>query len=155
MASSISETELAVLKVLWEQGPCTVRQVSERLISLGRRWAYTTVLTLLQRLHEKNVVKIDRSGFAHVFEAAVSRDELVQSRLGELADELCEGTATPLMLALVEGQKFSPDEIQRLRELLNKLEAEAGPEQTGTRASQRTKNSKSKRKRTSDKGPRP
>ena len=67
------------------------------------RWAYTTVQTLLTRLMAKGYVAADRSGPAHVYRPAVSRGELLQQRLTDLADTFCEGTASPLMLALVEG----------------------------------------------------
>ncbi len=119
----ISETELDVLKVLWEHGPATVRQVNAVLRRRGRRYAYTTVLTLLQRLEAKGHARSDKGGVAHVFSAAVSRDGLLRRRLNELADELCGGTATPLVQALVEGHRFSPEEIEQLRRLLDQLDA--------------------------------
>ena len=119
---TISETELDVLKVLWEQGPGTVREVNALLRKQGRRWAYTTVLTLLQRLEAKGYVASDKSDLAHVFRAAVSRDKLLRQRLKDLANQLCEGTATPLVQALVEGTRFSAEEIQQFRQLLDRLE---------------------------------
>jgi BlaI family penicillinase repressor len=119
---SISDTELDVLKVLWERGPGTVREVNAILRRQGRRWAYTTVLTLLQRLEAKGYVKSDKTAVAHVFEAAVSRDRLLRQRLKDLANDLCEGTATPLVLALVEGHRFTPEEIARLRQFLDELD---------------------------------
>jgi predicted transcriptional regulator len=118
----ISETELDVLKVLWEHGPATVRQVNAVLRRRGRRYAYTTVLTLLQRLEAKGHVRSDKGGVAHVFSAAVSRDGLLRRRLSELADELCDGTATPLVQALVEGNRLTPDDIEQLRRLLDQLD---------------------------------
>jgi predicted transcriptional regulator len=118
----ISETELDVLKVLWEHGPATVRQVNAVLRRRGRRYAYTTVLTLLQRLEAKGHVRSDKGGVAHVFAAAVSRDGLLRRRLSELADELCDGTATPLVQALVEGNRLTPDDIEQLRRLLDQLD---------------------------------
>ena len=120
--ASISETELDVLKVLWENGPGTVRAVNALLRRQGRRWAYTTVLTLLQRLEAKGYVTSDKSGLAHVFRPAVSRDNLLRQRLKDLANQLCEGTATPLVLALVEGQRFTAAEISQFRQLLDQLE---------------------------------
>jgi BlaI family transcriptional regulator, penicillinase repressor len=118
--AAVSETELEVLKVLWEQGPGTVREVNATLHRRGRRWAYTTVLTLLQRLQAKGYVGSDKSDAAHVFTAAVSRDRLLKQRLRELADDLCRGTATPLLLALVEGGRFTAEEIAQFRQLLDK-----------------------------------
>jgi BlaI family transcriptional regulator, penicillinase repressor len=119
--AGISEAERDVLKALWEHGPGTVRQLDAVLRRHGRRWAYNTVLTLLQRLQSKGYVVSDKGGVAHVFRAAVSREELLQSRLKDLADQLCEGTASPLVLALVEGHSFTPEEIDQFRRLLDQL----------------------------------
>jgi predicted transcriptional regulator len=114
-----------VLKVLWKNGPQTVRQVNAVLRQRRRRYAYTTVQTLLQRLEAKGHVTSDKSGIAHVFSAAVSRDGLLRRRLQDLADELCDGRATPLVQALVEERRFTPDDIERLRRLLDELESKA------------------------------
>ncbi len=115
----LSETELEVLKTLWQQGPGTVREVNQQL----SHWAYTTVQTLLTRLERKRYVACDRSGFAHVFRAAVSRDKLVRRRLNDLVEQFSQEVTAPLVLALVEQQRLSPEEIQRLRQLLERLEA--------------------------------
>jgi predicted transcriptional regulator len=114
---------MEVLKVLWEQGPGTVRGLEETLRQRGRTWAYTTVQTLLLRLLAKGYVASDKSGAAHVFRPVVTRDRLLRQRLKALANELCEGTASPLVLALVEGQRFSAEEIAEFRRLLDELEA--------------------------------
>jgi predicted transcriptional regulator len=115
----LSETELEVLKTLWQHGPGTVREVNEEL----PRWAYTTVQTLLTRLERKGYVACDRSGFAHVFRTLVTRDKLVRRRLSDLVEEFSQEVTAPLVLALVERQRLSPQEIQRLRQVLDRLEA--------------------------------
>lgn len=120
----ISETEQAVLKVLWDRGPGTVREVLAELNGQGHSWAYTTVQTLLTRLAGKGYAAVARGAAAHVYRAAVSRGELLQQKLTDLADTYCEGTASPLVLALVEGTQFTPAEIARFRELLDRLEAD-------------------------------
>jgi predicted transcriptional regulator len=125
-ASPISEAELEVLKVLWEHGPGTVRSVNEVLAGRGRRWAYTTVQTLLQRLEAKGCVRCDRSGSAHVFAASASREQLLGQRLRDLADQLCGGAASPLLHALVEGNRLTADEVAELRRLLDRLGPPSG-----------------------------
>ncbi|MFI5454749.1 MAG: BlaI/MecI/CopY family transcriptional regulator [Isosphaerales bacterium] len=121
----LSEAEREVLKVLWDYGPGTVREINEVLERRGRRWAYTTVATLLQRLGVKQYVAGDPSAVAHVYRAVVTRDELLERRLKDAADELCDGRAAPLVLALVQSSRFSADELARLRRLLD--EAAGGP----------------------------
>jgi BlaI family transcriptional regulator, penicillinase repressor len=122
----VSDAELEVLKELWATGPATVREVAAALRKRRRRLAYNTVLTLLSRLREKGYVAADRRDTAHLFRAVVTRDELLGSSLSALADRVCDGTASPLVLALVRGQKFSADEIAHFRKLLDDLTPKPG-----------------------------
>jgi predicted transcriptional regulator len=117
----VSDAELEVLKVLWAEGPSTVRDVAAVLRARRRRLAYNTVLTLLSRLREKGYVASDRRDTAHVFRAIVTRDDLVGFSLSALADRVCEGAASPLVLSLVRTQKFSAEEIAHFRKLLDDL----------------------------------
>jgi BlaI family penicillinase repressor len=119
---TVSDTELDVLKTLWERPAGTVREILMDLREQGKQWAYTTVQTLLHRLEEKAFVECDRTDATHVFRAKVSRDQLLQRRLSDLSTQLCEGTASPLVLALVEGVRFTPEEIEQLRKLLDQME---------------------------------
>jgi BlaI family transcriptional regulator, penicillinase repressor len=116
-ALSVSERE--VLKVLWDHGLRTTREINQILENQGRRWAYTTVATLLQRLVVKKFAASDASEVPHVYRALVSRDELLDRRLKDAAEELCDGRAAPLVLALVQKNEFSPEEMARLRRLLD------------------------------------
>jgi predicted transcriptional regulator len=119
----VSDAELEVLKVLWEGGPATVRDTAAALRRKRRRLAYNTVLTLLSRLREKGYVSADRRETAHVFSPSVTREELLGSTLTSLADRVCDGTASPLVHALVRSQRFSADDIAHFRKLLDDLEA--------------------------------
>ena len=124
----LSESEREVLKALWDHGPGTVREINALLARRGRRWAYTTVATLLQRLLAKQYVASDPTVVPHVYRAAVTRDELLGRRLQDAADELCDGRAAPLVLALVQGGRFSNEELARLRRLLDGAAGSPGPE---------------------------
>ena len=119
--SPVSDAELEVLKVLWAAAPATVRDVVAALGKRRRRLAYNTVLTLLSRLREKGYVTADRRETAHLFRPLVTRDELLGSTLTALANRLCDGTASPLVQALVRDQRLSADEIADLRKLLDEL----------------------------------
>jgi predicted transcriptional regulator len=122
----VSDAELEVLKELWVSGPATVRDVAAALRKRRRRLAYNTVLTLLTRLREKGYVAADRRDTAHLFRAVVTRDDLLGSSLTALADRVCDGTASPLVLALVRGQRFSAEELAHFRKLLEDLTPRAG-----------------------------
>jgi len=117
----LSDAELDVLKNLWEEGDGTVRDILARFNSRGVGWAYTTVLTLLQRLEDKGYVSSRRRGRASLFRPAVDRDRYLRLQLGGLAERVCEGSAAPLMLALVEGERCTEAEIGEFRRLLERL----------------------------------
>ena len=121
----LSLAEQEVLKTLWELGSGTVREVCETLQRDGRLRVYTTVLTFLARLEIKGYVASDKTDVAHVFKPIVSREALLSQRLTRLVDEVCEGTATPVVQALVRGRHLSSDDIAQLRRLLDDLEQQA------------------------------
>ncbi len=120
----VSDAELEVLKVLWAAGPISVRDVMAALKKQRRRLAYNTVLTLLSRLRDKGYVAADRRDTAHLFRPVVTREELIGSSLAAIADRICDGTASPLVQALVRGQRFSAADVAQLRKLLDELKPE-------------------------------
>lgn len=115
----LSDAERDVLRVLWDHGPGTIRELKGALGDRGRTWAYTTVATLLQRLQAKQYVTSDATIVPHVYQASVSREELLDRRLKDAAEELCEGQVAPLLLALVQGNRFSAEELARFRQLID------------------------------------
>jgi predicted transcriptional regulator len=117
--------ELEVLTILWGFGPCTVRQVLEHLHKAGRRPAYTTVLTHLTRLEQKGVARSNKAGIAYVYRPTVTRKRIRQSRLKALLGQLYDGAAGPLVLQLIETQKFSKEEVQALQALIKNLDKPA------------------------------
>ena len=119
---SVSDSELAVLEVLWAHGRLKVAALRELLNVGGRAWAYNTVQTLLTRLQEKGCVACEKEGRAYVFSATVTRDMFLGGRLDELAERLCQGSRTPLMLALVKHRRLSKTDIDELRQMLDELE---------------------------------
>ena len=118
----VSDTELSVLKVLWTHGPGTVRDVEVHMPKRRPPLAYNTILTLLSRLRQKGYVNSEQRGQAHVFSATVTRDDVLGLGLKTLADRICDGTASPLVHALVRGRKFSTADIAHFRKLLDDLE---------------------------------
>jgi BlaI family transcriptional regulator, penicillinase repressor len=121
---NVSDAELEVLKLLWLRGPSTVRDVAQHLKQRDKQWAYTTILTLLSRLRDKGFVRQEKhgTGAAHVFTAGVTREQLLGQRLTELAEQVCDGTAGPLVHALVKSRRLKREDIAHLRRLLTRLE---------------------------------
>jgi predicted transcriptional regulator len=118
----VTDTELAILQLLWEHGPQTIRQLTDALYSDGSAAQYATVQKLLERLEAKEYVRRDRSGPAHVFAAAVPREELIGRRLQDMAEKLCGGSLTPLLTHLVRTRRLSPRERRELRDLIDELD---------------------------------
>jgi predicted transcriptional regulator len=118
----IPPRELAVLQVLWEQGPATIRQITDKLYPEGSQSQYATVQKLLERLEAKKCVKRDRRPAVHVFTAALGRDELIDRRLQSVAEKLCGGSWTPLLTHLVQSQRLSAEDRQELRNLIDELD---------------------------------
>jgi BlaI family penicillinase repressor len=124
-APHVTDTELEVLKALWQLGEGTVREVLARLAPgrpRGKGWAYTTAQTLLVRLQEKGFVASTKKGRAFVFRPRFTRDELVGRSLDDLATRVCDGKALPLLLNLVQSPRFTKAQRERFRRLLDELE---------------------------------
>jgi len=120
----LGEAELEVLRALWEGGPQTVRDVMSRLHDRGRKVAYTTVLTFLTRLEQKGFVASDKREQAYVYRSKVTRENVTRSRVRSLLDQLYDGAAGPMVLQLIEHEKLSPDDLVRLRKLIDELDPE-------------------------------
>ena len=114
----VTETELAVLQVLWDQGPATIRHITDLLYPEGDAAHYATVQKLLDRLEAKGFVTRDRTPPAHAFAAAVGRDDLIGRRLQAMAEQLCGGSLTPLLMNLVRAKPLTSRELQELHELI-------------------------------------
>lgn len=118
----LGDAELEVLKVLWDDGPATVRSVLDALHGRGRDVAYTTVQTMLTRLEQKGFVRSDKSGQAFVYRAVITRERISRSRLRQLLDQLYDGAAGPLVLHLLRTERLEPHELDALQKLIERLD---------------------------------
>ncbi|MEA2342865.1 MAG: hypothetical protein QOF63_1034, partial [Thermoanaerobaculia bacterium] len=116
--------ELAILGVLWERGPSTVRDVHEQLNKDGAT-GYTTVLKLLQIMTEKGLVVRDESERAHVYESRYGEQKTQRQLLTDLAERAFGGSATKLVMQALSGRKANAAELNAIRELLDTLEGES------------------------------
>jgi len=114
----VTDAELGVLDLLWRRGDLSIREIAGELYPRGGTSEYATVQKLLERLEAKGCVARDKSGFAHLFRARVERSDVIDRELADVADKLCEGSLTPLLLHLVSKQKLKKAEREKLRRLL-------------------------------------
>ena len=135
----LSTAELEVLKVLWDHGPLTVREVLNHLHESGRELAYTTVLTFLNRLEQKKCVASDKTEVAYIYRPQLKREKVTQSKLKSLITELYDGSATPLVLQLMKSQRFSAEEIEELQQHLDSLEQQQAASKKTRGRKKRTK----------------
>jgi BlaI family transcriptional regulator, penicillinase repressor len=117
-------SELEILRVLWVQGPCTVRQVHE---ALGEEKAvgYTSVLKLLQIMTTKGLVRRNEQQRAHVYEARHPATEMKRQLAGDVLGKVFGGSASELMMHALDGRVTSKQELEDLRRLLDKYEDKA------------------------------
>ena len=118
-----TDAELAILNVLWERGPSTVRDVHEAL-STSQATGYTTVLKLMQIMTEKGLVVRDESQRAHVYEARQSAQRTQRQLLTDLADRAFGGSPAKLVMQALSGRRASVEEMNEIRDLLDRLEGD-------------------------------
>ena len=119
-----TDAELAILNVLWERGPSSVRDVHDALSS-EQSTGYTTVLKLLQIMTEKGLVVRDESERAHIYEARYSEQRTQRQLLADLMERAFGGSPAKLVMqALSASKKTSAEELGAIRELLDRLEGE-------------------------------
>jgi len=117
---SVTDAELAVLKILWQRGPLTAKAITNAIYPDGAESEFASVHSFLQRLERKGLVARDRSAFVHSFSAAVSQADVAGQELETLAARLGEKSIAPLIMQLVEQRRLSEREVAEIRKLLNK-----------------------------------
>lgn len=116
---AITERQFAVLRVLWEHGPLTVRGLMEYL-PRGDRQPYTTVLGLLQAMEKAGLVAHEKQGPAHLYQAAVTRREATGSLLSDFLAKFFHGSAEQLILGLVDAEALDPDALRAIEARLDR-----------------------------------
>ncbi|MHC4156683.1 MAG: BlaI/MecI/CopY family transcriptional regulator [Planctomycetota bacterium] len=115
-----TDRELAILRVLWQRGPSTVRQVNEA-ISADRSTGYTTTLKLMQIMTEKGLVVRDESDRTHVYKANVAEEQTQRQLVGDLMDRAFGGSARKLVMQALAAKKVSAGELTKIKQLLDEL----------------------------------
>jgi len=115
-----TESELEILRVLWERDSASVRDVHEELAK-SKDVGYTTTLKLMQIMHEKGLVKRDDTFKTHIYQPAVSKEKTQKHLLGKMINTLFGGSPTELVLQALGNHKASPQELDEIQQLLNNL----------------------------------
>jgi predicted transcriptional regulator len=113
-----TDAELAILRVLWEQGPATVRRVHEALAGT-RETGYTTTLKLMQIMAEKGLVTRDESARTHVYTARLTQHQTQRQLVSDLLDRAFGGSAAALVMQALSAGQTSPEELRQIRQLID------------------------------------
>ena len=116
-----TDAELEILRVLWDLGPSTVRDVHE-ILSKTKPTGYTTVLKLMQIMAEKGIVRRNEDQRAHVYEARLPQEQTQQQLVDDLLDRAFGGSATQMVMQALSAKKATPEELAKIRQLLDEFE---------------------------------
>jgi predicted transcriptional regulator len=120
--NSVTDTELAILQVLWDRESATVREIVEEIYEQHTHSLHASIKSLLERLAEKGYVTCQRQGMAHVFSSLVDREAFVSQQLQVIADTNFGGSLTPLLLTLIDNVKFSREDRESVRRMIENID---------------------------------
>lgn len=124
---SPTTAELAILRVLWEHGPTTVRDVHEELHPGNQGGGYTGTLKMMQLMHQKGLLHRDESARAHIYAPTVDKSGVQKEVVGDLLQRLFDGSRSQLVLqALGDTNATTPEELQEIRDLIAQFEKRVG-----------------------------
>jgi len=115
--TELTDHELQVMKVVWDRGSATVRDVYEELLK-QRKIAYTTVMTVMGVLEQKGRLKKSVDSRAYVYTPSQSQSEVVSSMVRDFVGRVFNGMAKPLLVSMLEDGKITEDELDELKKIL-------------------------------------
>ena len=115
-----TDRELTILRILWERGSSTVRQVNEAM-NTTKRTGYTTTLKLMQIMTEKALLVRDDSKFQHVYKPAISEESTQKQLVGDLLEKAFAGSAEKLVMRALSAKQVSPQELDKIRKMLREM----------------------------------
>lgn len=119
VSSHPTELEMEILKVLWNDGPGTVRHVRDRLKGF-RELAHTSVITIMNIMVDKGYLARVRQGWQYIYEAKVTREATARGMLRDVVNRVFDGSAGAAMLNLLETGKFDADTLKELRDQIER-----------------------------------
>jgi BlaI family transcriptional regulator, penicillinase repressor len=118
-----TDRELTILRILWDNGPSTVRQVNQ-VMSRDGETGYTTTLKLMQIMIEKGLLCRDDSQFKHVYKPALTEERTQKMLVGDLLEKAFAGSAEKLVMRALSAKKVSAKELAKIRNMLDQIEGE-------------------------------
>src|SRR5438034_5798052 len=118
-----TEAELSILRVLWERGPSTVREIWDR-INPGQQTGYTTVLKISQIMFEKGLLDRNETERSHVYKPRLTEEQTQRQVVGHLLERVFSGSARKLVMQALAVKKATPADLAEIRKLLDELEGE-------------------------------
>jgi len=122
-SSRPTDRELTILRILWDNGPSTVRDVNEAM-NEDENTGYTTTLKLMQIMAEKGLVLRDKSQFKHVYRSDLTEEKAQKQLVGDLLDRAFSGSAEKLVMRALSAKKVSAKELASIRKMINEFEGE-------------------------------
>lgn len=129
-----TDRELDALKVLWERGQATVREICDAINARGEALAYTTVLTVLQTMEQKGLVGHKRAGKAYVYFAQVEREHTFRGLAGEFLERVFDGAVSEYLVHALDPRRLSAQELDRLEQAIAAAKQQAKSRKKGPRA---------------------
>jgi len=118
---TLTEQELEIMKIVWELGRATVRDVYETMLK-RRRIAYTTVMTMMKILEQKKYLRKSQEERAYVYRPAQPKNRVIRGMVREFVERVFNGSAEPLLVHLVEDRRLSEKDLQEIRRMIRKNE---------------------------------
>lgn len=118
---SLTDLQLAIVRILWERGESTVVEVQDALAP-DRQLAQTTVATILTRLEKRGIVAHESRGRLFVYRALVSEPQVRRSMVSELTDLLFDGSPAALITHLLSEKQIAPGDLDEVKRLISEAE---------------------------------
>lgn len=116
-----TDSELEILNILWDKGPCTVREVHE-ILEKYKDAGYTTTLKLMQIMHDKELLKRDVANKSHVYTANISQEKTQGQIVKRLIDNVFNGSASQLVMQALGNHKPNAEELSEIKKYLDEIE---------------------------------
>jgi predicted transcriptional regulator len=116
-----TDKELAILRILWDNGPSTVKEVNEAM-SEHEKTGYTTTLKFMQIMTEKGLLNRDDSQFKHIYKPAVTEEKTQKQLVGDLLEKAFSGSAEKLVMRALSAKNVSNKELTRIKKMIKAIE---------------------------------